>query len=73
MAQSAWDNRHILTQMETVLLAAVRTPDGLSNMKAQIRVAKIIKRQPVPVIYEEGKNGSLCYIVFNDFFEDACA
>jgi hypothetical protein len=72
MADSSWKNKQVLVQMESSLLAG-SSGEALEHMTAQINLAKKIKRCPVPSVVERGEFNGLNYLVFNDFYFDACA
>ncbi|MCI4437420.1 MAG: hypothetical protein JHC33_11495 [Ignisphaera sp.] len=72
MADSSWKNKQVLVQMEKALLAS-SSGHALEHMTAQINLAKRIKRCPVSCVIERGEFAGLNYIVFNDFYFDACA
>lgn len=71
MAKSAWMNKKTLTHMETALLSTT-SGEALAHLQSQIALAKKIKREPMPEVYETGEFNQFNYVVFNDFFFDAC-
>ena len=71
MATSAWNNREVLRMMTEEHLAS--QPEHIrGNLEAQIYFAKDVKKEPVLEVYERGEFKGQHYIVFNDFFNEAC-
>jgi hypothetical protein len=71
MAESAWKNKKLLINQEDMLLS-ISSGAELEHMAAQINLAKRLKRRPIPSVVERGNFNGLNYIVFNDFYFDAC-
>jgi hypothetical protein len=71
VATTNWANREILRKTPANY---AETGDPVTDriLKAQVTFAKNVVRKPEIEVYERGEYSNLYYIVFNDFFSDAC-